>query len=180
MYFPGSTIGNFENADALHLLTRIARLCQPKGGLLIGIDLQKDIAVIEAAYNDRRGVTEQFILNLLQRANRELKADFQLEQFRHRAFYDTRNHRIDISLVSTTRQAVTIGDERFELAAGEAIHTEYSHKYTVNSFAQLARQAGFSLVEHWTDERDYFAVLYLAVTGNHRESRPDAALSHQP
>ena len=163
VYFPGSTIGNFEHDDALQLLDRIAQLCRPTGGLLIGIDLQKDTSVIEAAYNDRGGITDRFNLNLLARANRELNADFRLDQFHHRAFYDTEHHRVDIALVSETQQTVTIGGESFELSSGEAIHTEYSHKYTVKSFAQMAHQAGLSLVQHWTDEREYFAVLYLAV-----------------
>jgi dimethylhistidine N-methyltransferase len=161
VYFPGSTIGNFQPNDAAKLLAGIRELCQPTGGLLIGIDLQKDAAMIEAAYNDSEGVTERFNLNLLQRINRELDADFDIDQFRHQAFYDTERTRMDISLVSRSRQTVKVAGETFDFEPGEAIHTEYSHKYTVNSFASLAAGVGFSLRDVWTDERDYFAVLYL-------------------
>ena len=163
VYFPGSTIGNLERQDALQLLQFVEKLCRPHGGLLIGIDLQKDVTVIEAAYNDRQGITDQFNLNLLVRANRELDADFEVDQFRHRAFYDAEQHRVDISLVSETCQTVTIAGEQFKFSAEEAIHTEYSHKYTIESFAILARQAGLSLVKYWTDDRRYFAVLYFCV-----------------
>ena len=163
-YFPGSTIGNFEPEAAKRMLRRIVELCQPKGGLLIGIDLQKDTDVIEAAYNDEAGVTDQFNLNLLERINRELRADFVVDQFRHRAFYDHDENRVDISLVSEVEQTVTIGEESITLEEGESIHTEYSHKYTIDSFAVLAESVGLSLAASWTDEQEYFAVLYLETT----------------
>jgi dimethylhistidine N-methyltransferase len=161
VYFPGSTIGNFERADAAALLNRIAELCGRDGGLLIGIDLQKDVSTIEAAYNDALGITSQFNLNILRRINRELGGKFDLQQFEHLAFYDRAFNRIDIRLVSRCNQQVEIGSHTFDFHRGEAIHTEYSHKYTVEQFEQIAAAAGFRLHNYWTDERRYFAVLYF-------------------
>jgi dimethylhistidine N-methyltransferase len=164
VYFPGSTIGNFEPQHAQQLLERIAPLCGAGGGLLIGIDLQKDPAVIEAAYNDRQGVTRQFNLNLLERINRELGADFDLDQFEHLAFYNAARGRVEIYIVSLCEQMVQIGERTFSFAPGERIHTEYSHKYTIAGFAAMAASAGLALHHRWTDPREYFAVLHFAVT----------------
>jgi dimethylhistidine N-methyltransferase len=163
VYFPGSTIGNFVPARAAALLRRIARLCGRGGGLLIGIDLKKDPRTIHAAYNDREGVTAQFNLNLLRRINRELGADFDLDQFVHRATYEARFGRVEMHLVSRQAQVVTLDGESFEFAPGESICTEYSHKYTVTEFAQIAAGAGLSLHRVWTDRHGYFAVLHLVV-----------------
>jgi dimethylhistidine N-methyltransferase len=163
VYFPGSTIGNFEPNHALQLLQRIAPLCGTGGGLLIGIDLQKDLSVIEAAYNDSRGVTDEFNLNILHHINRELTADFDVKQFRHLAFYNSEQGRVEIYIVSTRDQDVTVGGRTFHFSAEERIHTEYSHKYTIAGFAELAAQAGLTLRKSWTDERNFFAVLHFAV-----------------
>ncbi len=163
VYFPGSTIGNFTPARARDLLRQIATLCGSGGGLLIGIDLKKDVATIEAAYNDRQGVTAQFNGNLLHRINRELDADFDLDAFYHRALYNADEGRVETYLVSRCPQQVTIADRSFRFAAGEAICTEYSHKYSVDEFAALAAEAGLALHRHWTDARQYFAVLHLVV-----------------
>jgi dimethylhistidine N-methyltransferase len=166
VYFPGSTIGNFLPSQAAELLRRITRLCGTGGGLLIGIDLKKDMATIEAAYNDRLGVTAEFNLNLLRRINSELGADFDLGQFFHRAHYNSQLGRVEIYLVSRRAQAVTIGGETIEFAADETICTEYSHKYTVDEFATIAAAAGLSLHREWTDKNRYFAVLHFAVAGS--------------
>jgi dimethylhistidine N-methyltransferase len=163
VYFPGSTIGNFLPDQAAELLGRITRLCGKDGGLLIGIDLKKDPATIEAAYNDPSGVTAEFNLNLLGRINRELGADFDLGSFFHQARYNSQLGRVEIYLVSHVAQTVTIGNERIEFAPDEAICTEYSHKYTVDEFAAIAATAGLSLHEQWTDKSRYFAVLHFAV-----------------
>ena len=163
VYFPGSTIGNFPREQVAQLLQRIAPLCGGGGGLLIGIDLQKEVRVMEAAYNDRGGVTAEFNLNLLRRINRELRGNFGLEQFRHRAEYDPDANRIEMFLVSEIDQRVAIGDHTFDVHAGERILTEYSHKYTIDGFAALAGEAGLSLHRQWTDERGYFGVLHFAV-----------------
>jgi dimethylhistidine N-methyltransferase len=163
VYFPGSTIGNFRPAEALELLGRIAPLCGVGGGLLIGVDLQKDISVIEAAYNDDDGVTAEFNLNLLKRINRELGGDFDTDQFEHRAVYDEDRDRVEMHLVSQSRQEVSVGGESFAFTKGETICTEYSHKYTIDGFARIASGVGLTLRRYWTDERRYFAVLHLVV-----------------
>jgi dimethylhistidine N-methyltransferase len=163
VYFPGSTIGNFLPSRGVELLGRITALCGNGGGLLIGIDLKKRPAIIEAAYNDALGVTADFNLNLLGRINRELAADFDVRQFSHRAVYDQELGRIEMHLVSRRSQAVSIGPETFEFARGETICTEYSHKYTIDEFAAIAAAAGLTLRREWTDKYGYFAVLHFAV-----------------
>jgi dimethylhistidine N-methyltransferase len=161
VYFPGSTIGNFTPDEMHTVLLKIGTICQHHGGLLVGIDLQKDVATLEAAYNDRQGVTAEFNRNVLRRINRELAADFDVDAFDHSATYDACRHRIDIRLVSRRRQSVQIAGQRFDFELGEPILTEYSHKFTVDGFARLAMRAGFALQTHWTDPNRYFALLYL-------------------
>ncbi len=163
IYFPGSTIGNFLPAQAMRLLRRIAGYGGRGGSLLIGIDLQKDLSRIEAAYNDRLGVTADFNLNLLRRMNRELGADFDVSRFAHQARYNPAAARIEMYLISCRAQTVTIGDQAIEFAAGEEICTEYSHKYTVAQFAAMAARAGLVLREQWTDANRDFAVLHFEV-----------------
>jgi dimethylhistidine N-methyltransferase len=163
VYFPGSTIGNFTPEETIALLRRTAGLCGEHGGMLLGLDLQKDPHVIEAAYNDALGVTAAFNLNLLVRINRELHADFVVEQFSHRAPYNRRERRIEMYLDSRRDQRVRLGDEMFEFRAGEPIRTEYSYKFDLGVFGKLAQTAGFTLEDVWTDERKYFAVAYLTV-----------------
>src|SRR5262249_53889497 len=140
-FFPGSTIGNLEPDEARDFLRVVAGLCQGGGGLLIGVDLKKDRAVLEAAYDDAKGVTAAFNLNLLTRANRELGADFDLGAFRHHAFYDDVEGRIEMQLVSARRQSVRVGTSVFRFDEGETISTEYSYKYDPGEFAALARSA---------------------------------------
>ena len=163
VYFPGSTIGNFLPDRATELLRNISRICGQGGGLLIGIDLKKDVAKIEAAYDDPQGVTAAFNLNLLLRINRELEGDFDLTQFCHRAAYNPELGRVEIELVSLRAQTVTVAGEVHEFGRGEAIRTEYSHKYTIEDFADLAAPAGLALHRQWTDEARNFAVLHLVV-----------------
>ena len=161
VYFPGSTIGNFEPNEALEFLRRIANVSGRGGGLLIGADLQKDQSVIEAAYNDSAGVTAEFNLNLLAHINREVGADFDLTQWRHRAIYNSESGRIEMYLISTTDQAVHIGDREFRFRGGEKILTEHSYKHTPEGFIALARQAGFDFVKLWTDDARLFGVFYF-------------------
>jgi dimethylhistidine N-methyltransferase len=158
VYFPGSTVGNFAPPEALVLLTGIAGLCGPGGALLIGVDLKKDPAILNAAYNDAAGVTAAFNLNLLARMNRELGADFDLATFRHRAFYNEAAGRVEMHLVSTREQTVRVGGQPISFAAGESIHTENSHKYAPGEFKQLAAKAGLDLVTLWTDPGRLFSV----------------------
>jgi dimethylhistidine N-methyltransferase len=163
VYFPGSTIGNFMPDRAIELLWDVAKLCGAGGGLLIGIDLKKDPAKIEAAYNDALGVTDQFNLNLLRRINRELDGNFRLDQFQHGAVYNAELGRVEIDLVSRCNQRVVIAGRGFDFKSGEAIRTEYSHKYSVEEFAALAAPSGLVLHHQWTDRDRNFAVLHLVV-----------------
>jgi dimethylhistidine N-methyltransferase len=160
VYFPGSTIGNFEEDDALELLRVMHGEAGEDGALLIGVDLQKDPAVIDAAYNDSAGVTAEFNLNMLRHLNREFGSDFDVDAFKHRATYRPDEGRVVVELVSTREQEAHIGDARIGFARDETIITEYSHKYTLEGFATMAKQAGFSVDKVWTDERDWFSVQY--------------------
>jgi uncharacterized SAM-dependent methyltransferase len=143
------------------LLRNIGELMGETGGLLIGVDLRKDPAVLERAYNDAKGVTAAFNLNLLTRLNRELGADFDLAQFQHRAVWDPTPGRIEMRLLGTRDQTVHIDGQSFEFAAGEHIRTEYSHKYTLEQFADMATEAGLVVRQVWTDRARLFSVQYL-------------------
>jgi len=159
-FFPGSTIGNFTPPEALHFLERTARLLRG-GALLLGADLIKDPAVLHAAYNDAQGVTAEFNLNLLARANRELGADFVLEQFAHSAFYNAPLQRIEMHLVSRCAQTVQFGEENYAFEEGETLHTENSHKFTTQGLRRLAERAGFRAGPVWTDPQQLFSVQWL-------------------
>jgi len=161
-FFPGSSIGNFEREDSIAFLRDVARVLRPGGALLIGVDLKKDPGVLHAAYNDSRGVTAEFNLNLLARINRELDGNFVLENFEHLAFYDQTCGRIEMHLVSRCEQTVQISGQRFHFAPGERLHTENSYKYNVDEFQELARQAGFQPLQVWTDPQRLFSVHYLS------------------
>jgi len=163
LYFPGSTIGNFTPAEARAFLARWAPQLGAGGGALIGVDLKKDPAVLDAAYNDAQGVTAEFNLNVLCRLNRELGADFDLDRFRHVARYAAAAGRIEMHLESLVAQRVTIGARSFEFRAGETIHTENSYKYSVEEFHELARTAGFAARECWTDADRLFSVHYFTL-----------------
>jgi dimethylhistidine N-methyltransferase len=163
IYFPGSTIGNLSLPEAARFLANARRLARPGGAMLVGVDLKKDAALLNAAYNDARGVTADFNLNLLARINRELQADFDLAAFRHYAFYNGALGRIEMHLVSLKDQRVRVGGTAFGFRGGETIHTENSYKYSVDEFKALAESAGFEPVRCWTDDKRRFAVHYLAV-----------------
>jgi len=163
IYFPGSTIGNFEPEAAGEFLARMVELAGDGGGLLIGVDLQKDRDVLEHAYNDDAGVTAQFNKNLFVRINRELGANFDLNRWQHHAIYNSTEGRIEIYLISDNEQTVHIGDREFQFRAGEEILTEYSYKHTVAGFIELSRQAGFHFEQVWTDAARWFGVFYFTV-----------------
>ena len=160
-FFPGSSIGNFTPAEALAFLKQAA-VSLAGGDLLIGVDLVKDPAVLHRAYNDAAGVTAAFNKNLLARANRELDCEFDLASFDHYAFYEPREQRIEMHLISRRRQAVVVCGERFAFDEGQTLHTENSCKYTVDGFRHLARTAGFEPQAVWTDEARLFSVHWLA------------------
>lgn len=161
VYFPGSTIGNLTPPVAVDLLARAARICGPDGSMLIGVDLKKNPATLEAAYDDANGVTAEFNLNLLHRMNAELDANFEVDQFEHRAVYNAALGRIEMHLVSLADQVVTVAGETVAFARGEHIHTENSHKYSLEDFAALASQAGFRVAHVWTDPDNLFSVQML-------------------
>ncbi|MHC5109293.1 MAG: L-histidine N(alpha)-methyltransferase [Planctomycetota bacterium] len=161
VYFPGSTIGNLVAGQAQHLLQRMSEMCEEEGAVLIGVDLHKDTETLENAYNDKEGVTAEFNLNLLQRLNRELDADFQLDKFEHRAVYDEQKKRVEMHLVSQQLQTVNLEGNAIEFEPGESILTEYSHKYSLDGFASTAQKAGLKVEQVWTDDEDLFSVQYL-------------------
>lgn len=161
VYFSGSTIGNFTPQDAVSFLRRAHALVRAGGAMLVGVDLKKDPALLHAAYNDAQGVTAAFNLNVLQRLNRELGADFEVSAFEHNAFYNADAGRIEMHLVSTREQDVTIAGRRFHFDVRETIHTENSYKYAVDEFQALVRQGGFSAQHCWTDAEQRFSVHYL-------------------
>ncbi|HEX4927626.1 MAG TPA: L-histidine N(alpha)-methyltransferase [Burkholderiales bacterium] len=164
VYFPGSTIGNLT-PDEAHAFLRMSRAqVGPRGAMIVGVDLKKDANVLHAAYNDAKGVTAAFNLNILTRINRELGGDFDLRRFVHYAFYEPSAGRIEMHLVSTEQQAVTIGRHRFAFERGESIHTENSYKYSVAEFQALAERAGFRGAKVWTDPRGWFSVHGLLAT----------------
>lgn len=160
VYFPGSTIGNFTHKAAHGLLEVMYQEAGEDGALLIGVDLQKDPAIIESAYNDSAGITAKFNLNMLHHLNREFAFDFNVDAFTHSAHYDADEGRMEIRLVSDRDQVVTTGDEKIALADGESILTEYSHKYTLEGFAAMAARAGFAVEKVWIDAQQLFSVQY--------------------
>jgi dimethylhistidine N-methyltransferase len=161
VFFPGSTIGNFTPGEAESFLKHVGHVCGRGGALLVGVDLVKDSKTLERAYDDSRGVTARFNLNLLARINRELGADFDLASFRHRAVYARAFGRVEMHLVSERPQPVRVAGSRFAFAAGEAVLTECSYKWGLGQFEQLARGAGWRVVRVWTDPRRQFSVQYL-------------------
>ena len=161
VYFPGSTIGNFDPVPAKHFLEHAASICRPGGALLIGVDLKKDPCVLHDAYNDKKGITAAFNLNLLKRINRELDCDFQLDRFQHYAFYNPRESRVEMHLISQREQAVHLNTETFSFTRGESIWTESSYKYSPDEFEQMAAMAGFKVERVWMDERQWFSIQYL-------------------
>ncbi|MDJ0906424.1 MAG: L-histidine N(alpha)-methyltransferase [Woeseiaceae bacterium] len=160
VYFPGSTIGNFTHEAAQDLLGVMYQEAGADGAMLIGVDLQKDPGIIERAYNDSAGITAEFNLNMLTHLNREFGFDFDVGAFSHSAVYDPDEGRMVIELISGRDQVVTAGGEKIEVADGEAILTEYSHKYTLEGFADMAQQAGFAVRKVWTDADRLFSVQY--------------------
>jgi dimethylhistidine N-methyltransferase len=162
LFFPGSTIGNFEPADAAKLLARWAAALGPGSALLVGVDLVKDRAALERAYDDAEGVTAAFNRNLLARIDRELGADFDPDAFVHRALWNDEERRVEMHLVSRCTQTVRVGGERFLFEEGEGIHTESSYKYGLDDFAELVRDAGLELEQTWTDAAPLFSVHLLA------------------
>ena len=163
VYFPGSTIGNLEPAEATDFLKKIADIIAPGGGLLMGVDLKKPKAILERAYNDSAGVTAQFNLNLLARVNRELGSDFDLQRWRHQAVYNEKAGRIEMHLVSAGSQTVNIADTALSFAPGEHIITEFSYKYSPSEMIALAGTVGLRFEKIWTDEEKLFGLFLFSL-----------------
>jgi len=164
VYFPGSTIGNFHPAEAEVFLSRISKVVNAEGGLLIGVDIKKDREVLHNAYNDQKGVTAQFNLNQLKHINNKLGSDFNLDAFKHDAIFNEQKGRIEMHLVSTKGQTVNVNGSTFKFNKGESIWTESSYKYSVDEFASLAKKAGFIVEKVWIDDDLLFSVQYLKAT----------------
>jgi dimethylhistidine N-methyltransferase len=178
-YYPGSTIGNFVPDEARRFLATVAAVCGPGGGLLIGVDLKKDPLVLHRAYNDALGVTAAFNLNILRRLNRELQANFALDQFRHYAFYNPVFARVEMHLVSLSNQVVRVAGVDVPFERGESIWTEASYKYNPWEFADLAASAGWRVEQVWIDDRGFFSVQYLTPVPGH-PSDPRGSLGTPP
>jgi L-histidine N-alpha-methyltransferase len=161
VFFPGSTIGNFDPPDAVNLMRVMRDIAGPDGGLLLGADLVKDPGVLVRAYDDAAGVTAAFNRNVLHRLNTELGADFDLMSFRHRAVWNAAASRIEMHLVSTRSQKVSVAGESIELQEGEPIVTEHCHKYTLDSLRRQAGKASWSARNHWLDPKRNFSVTYF-------------------
>lgn len=162
LFFPGSSLGNFDHADARRFLERVRATVGPDGMVLIGVDTKKDEAVLNAAYNDAAGVTAEFNLNLLHRMRDELDMDVDPDTFEHQAFYNADAGRVEMHLVSQVDQTLRVNGHRFDFAAGESLHTENSYKYTPEEFLALAAGSGLRPVQHWLDDDDLFAIYLLA------------------
>lgn len=163
VFFPGSTIGNFANGEAIAVLNSLRQLAGDNGAVLLGADLIKDQQRLLAAYDDAEGITAEFNKNILRRINRELDADFDIEHgFGHRAVFNEALQRVEMHLVARREQRVRIAGKTFQLRPDETIHTENSHKYTAQSIAQMAASAGLELTQHWRDLRGDFGLFLLS------------------
>ena len=172
VFFPGSTLGNFNREESVRLLAAMRDTMGERGGALVGIDLEKDPAVIEAAYNDAGGVTAAFTLNLLARLNRDIGSDFNLDGFAHRARYVRDEGRIVTTLESLRAQDVTVDGRSFAFTAGEQMHVEQSQKYSDARFEALVRDSGLQVVERWNDPRDWFGLRLLRRGAHSADPQP--------
>jgi dimethylhistidine N-methyltransferase len=160
LFFPGSTIGNFSPSKSRLFLDTLASLTDENAGMLVGVDLKKDKDVLEAAYNDKEGITAKFNKNILVRLNRELGTDFRPDCFTHHAWYNEKEGRIEMHLIAQKEQRVKVGDEEFQIEKGESIHTENSYKYSLGGFEEMVSD-WFTVNKVWTDEQNYFSLQFL-------------------
>ena len=160
VFFPGSTIGNFDTKGVRSFLTNIAEITAEDSEMLIGVDLKKEAEVLEAAYNDQQGITAQFNKNILKHINRKLGADFTVDKFKHKAFYNEQAGRVEMHLISAEQQTVMIDDTTFQFDKGESIHTENSYKYSIDEFEELVSE-WYTVEKVWSDDKGYFSLQYL-------------------
>ena len=163
IFYPGSTIGNMEPAQATKFLANLRQWIGKEGGVLVGVDLQKPEHLLNAAYNDSQGVTASFNLNILNSLNKMVDANFNHQDFSHHAFYNSDQQRIEMHLVSNNEQSVQVNGNTISFNEGETLHTENSYKYSLESFTSLSNAAGFALEKSWVDEEQLFSVHYLSV-----------------
>jgi dimethylhistidine N-methyltransferase len=163
VFFPGSTIGNFTPEEAIQFLRNVAALIGSEGSLLIGFDRVKDVGVLEAAYNDARGVTAAFNLNLVRRIQKEFETAISEEDFEHYSFFNTEENRVEMHLVSKRSLTVCFGSEEIHFDKGEHIITEYSYKYTPAAFNKILTASGFEVQDRWSDEKEFFEECYATV-----------------
>ncbi|MEQ9309429.1 MAG: L-histidine N(alpha)-methyltransferase [Balneolaceae bacterium] len=160
VFFPGSTIGNFNDETVKRFFEVISKIVEKSGGMLIGVDLKKEIKVLEDAYNDSKGITADFNKNMLLHLNREIGSDFNIDLFEHKSLWIEDEGRIEMRLIANQSHFVHIDGERFQILEGEYIHTENSHKYSLEEFATIVKP-WFDVKKVWTDKNDYFSVQYL-------------------
>jgi len=160
-FFPGSTIGNLQPSEAIQFLKYVRHLVGDEGAFLIGVDMKKDAEVFNQAYNDAEGNTADFNLNLLHRMKNELGADIDISEFSHKAFYNEKLGRVEMHLISDTKQTIKLDSLEFSFEKGESIHTECSYKYSISEFSELAKKSGFSLLRNWSDKRDFFSIYLM-------------------
>lgn len=165
VYFPGSTIGNFPHDQARDFLGRMRHIARTSGAVLIGVDLMKSVDILLKAYDDSQGVTAKFNKNLLNRLQTELGAQLCIDDFDHEARFNQGLNRVEMHLVAVRDTCINLGDQEFHLSAGETIHTESSHKYSIEAFTSLAAQAGLSSITHWMDSQQLFSMHYLVPDG---------------
>ncbi len=166
VFFPGSTIGNFNKNEARNFLLMVASIIGTGGGLLIGVDIKKDPETLYNAYNDQKGITAAFNLNLLTRINNELNGNFDLKNFKHEARYEKNKGRMEMHLISLSEHTVLINNHPVSFKKNESIHTENSHKYTVEEFHDLGNATGFKPTKTWVDKENLFSIHYLTVPNN--------------
>jgi len=161
VFFPGSTLGNFERPLAIQFLSNMRRLVGTKGAIILGIDQLKQEQILLQAYDDKQGVTARFNKNILSRINHELRANFKLDQFKHEARFNKQQSRIEMHLVSQKNQQVTIAGQHFNFAKHESIHTENSHKYSAQMLHEIATKAKLKIVQSWQDPQHLISIYYL-------------------
>jgi len=161
--FLGSSIGNFHPKEAKNFLYSLKSYIRQEDALLIGIDLEKDKRILDKAYNDKKGLTAKFNLNILSRINRELDGEFKLSSFEHKSFYNIHKHRIEMHLESKLDQEVRVGATKktFHFKKGETIHTENSYKYSQNNLNELVKNAGLEMIQSFTDRKKQYTLILL-------------------
>ena len=163
LFFPGSSIGNYDKSEVVNVLNKFASIAGEKSSLLIGVDMKKDKAVLERAYDDSKGITAAFNLNLISRMKGEINNDIDVSNFYHQSIYNELEGRIEMYLISKNDYQFYIDEQLISFQKGEKIHTENSYKYNPDEFIQLAQKASYEIVKYWTDNKNYFSIYYFTL-----------------